>query len=170
MRTPVLVLSLLCLAPSLGCGARKEAPPPPAATPPPAAPAPDPALARLSLMERLQRESAARPAGTPRPEDVQAALGSHGITLERWKQVLATPVGARFCMAGETPHGLGVAVCEYGSEAEAARGLGYSRATFDRLIPNRRLSVNRKTLLTLTPATPAVGEEATRVATAFAAL
>jgi hypothetical protein len=136
------------------------------------APAPDPSLARLGLVERLARERAARPTGRPRPEDLMTALAGRGLALEGWKQVLASPVGARFCMAGRTRAGLGVAVCEYASGAEAAAGQRRSRAAFDHLIPDRSLEVKGTALLTVTRpiASAAVAREAQAVTATFSAL
>ena len=138
----------------------------------PAPPAPPPPDDHFSLAERLAKEAASRPAGTPRAEDVAAALGRAGVGLRSFQQVLARTVSARFCMAGHTDAGLAVSVCEFADDAAAARGADYSRRTFDRLIPNRRLQRNGPTLLTLTGAatTPAAGGEAARAAAAFASL
>jgi hypothetical protein len=129
-------------------------------------PSTPPAPSHLSLVERLAREAAGRPGARVSAERVHDAIGA---PIERWKQVLASPVQARFCMAGQTPGGVGVAVCEYESAAAAARGLSYSRATFDRLVPGRQLSLNGQTLLTLT-APPSLAGETQRLAAAFTAL
>jgi hypothetical protein len=155
MRTS-LVLALLLL----GCSERRA---------PTATPTPDP-VQRLSLMERLAHEAAHRPAAALPAERVQSTLSAHGYAIERWKQVLASPVNARFCMAGQTEAGVGVAVCEYESAQAAARGAAHSRATFDRLIPNRQLEVNGQTLLTVTRPGAALAGEARRLATLFATL
>jgi hypothetical protein len=121
------------------------------------APAPTPeAGPRLSLLERLELERTSRPAAHPPVEAVAAALVGKGLPLERWKQVLASPIGARFCMAGQTAQGNVVSVCEYGDEQQAARGLTYSKETFDRLIPNRTLVRRAATLLTVTRPDPAL--------------
>src|SRR5437868_3266934 len=107
MRRPSFVALVVILL--AGCRERPlPAAPPPA---PPAAPA-------FTLLERLQAEAEARPGGKPAAEEVRAALETQGFPVERWKQVLAAPVGARFCMAGQTAGGVGVAVCEYASPAE----------------------------------------------------
>jgi hypothetical protein len=122
----------------------------PPAAPPSASPS-TPASSALSLMERLAAEQAGRsPATAPRAETVQAALATRGLPVERWKQVLASPVGARFCLAGSTELGVGVAVCEYDRPDAARAGRDRSRAVFDRLIPGRQLLVRGTTLLTLT--------------------
>jgi hypothetical protein len=130
------------------------------------------ALGRMSLMDRLVHEARSRPTARPRPEAVAAALAVRGLPLERWKQVLASPIGARFCMAGQTAAGLVVAVCEFGDEAEATAGLSFSHKTFDPIIPNRALVRRGPTVLTIT--TPAgaasASAQAGRVAEIFAAL
>jgi len=130
-----------------------------------AQPAPelDPApAARGSLAQQLAAESAARPAAGPRAEDVVASLGGAA-----GKQVLARPVLARYCYAGRTAAGLGVAVCQYDSEAAARRGLDHSHRTFDRLVPNRTLAVHGPTLLTVTEPTENDRSDAERLIAQF---
>jgi hypothetical protein len=176
---PGPVLLALALALAAACG-RTAAPPAAASTAPTAstastassAAATPPPAERLTLIERLTREATQRPAARPRVEEVLAALGTRGIATAGWKQVLASPVGARYCMAGQTAGGVGLAVCEYESPAAAAAGRDRSHALFDRLIPNRLLTVNRTTLLTLTRPTaePALASEAERVRTLFTSL
>jgi hypothetical protein len=138
-KSPLIALALLFAACS-----RTSAPEPP--------PALDEEVARLPLPARLAREAQSRPAGTPRAEEVMAALGRGGLSLERPQQVLGSTIGAAFCASAATIRGTAVAVCEFTSEEIARRGLAYSRRTFDRLIPGRSLAVNRKTLLTVTRA------------------
>src|SRR5262245_23184741 len=149
-------VAFLCLVLSTtGCSMRAAPPPPP------------PAADGLTLAERLAAEAAARPAGTPRVEDVAVALKRAGVAVGPFKQVLARTVGARFCMAGVTPEGMGVAVCEFGDAKDAARGLEYSHRAFDPLIPGRRLERNGHAVMTLTPST---NRQAARAAAAFASL
>jgi hypothetical protein len=175
IKHPTVLLALALALATAACG-RSAPPPAAAATPaaPAAAPAPGdpPPPERLTLIERLTREAAQRPAARPRAEDVLAALAGQGVPTAGWKQVLASPVGARYCVAGQTGGGVGLAVCEYESPAAAAAGRDRSHALFDRLIPNRVLTVNRATLLTLTRPTaePAIAAEAQRLATLFASL
>jgi hypothetical protein len=149
----------------LGCSQRGPAP---AALPPPVAPE----MARLPLGERLAREASSRPAAALQAERVQQALAGKGIALSRWKQVLASPVGARYCMAGLTGSGLPLSVCEYGDPAAAERGLAGSRTRFDRLVPGRLLVRNGATLLTVTRPgdAPAFRAEAERLSGIFRAL
>ena len=140
--------------------------PAPAPAPPPAPPGVDPAMSALPLLERLAREASARPTGTLRAEEVLAALERGGLTLRKTQQVLASTVGAAYCTSSATSRGVAVAVCEYPAEAVARRGLEYSHRVFDRLIPDRRLLLNRKTMLTVTGA----DADAKRAADIFAAL
>ena len=157
-----LLVSSLALA---ACDRRLSAPPPVAA---PVAPAPGP---RLSLSERLDEERITRPAAHPPVEAVAAALAGKGVPLERWKQVLGSPIGARYCMAGQTGQGNVVAVCEFADDAQAERGIAYSRQTFDRLIPNRTLLRRAATVMTVTrPDASAGSDEARTISAIFAAL
>jgi hypothetical protein len=160
------IVALLVASP-LAFSACHRAPPPP---PPPAAP--EVAPSRLSLGERLQQERTTRPAAHPTPEELAAALTQQGVSLERWQQVLASPIGARFCMAGQTALGNVVAVCEFGDGQQAERGVAYSKATFDRLIPNRTLLRRGSTVLTLTrgDASSKGADEARAISGVFSAI
>jgi hypothetical protein len=155
MRTSLLALVLFA---SLAC-TRSSTPP----APPPA----DPDAFALPLAARLDREAHRRPPGTPTAEEVLAALVRAGLPLERTQQVLASTVGAAYCSSAVTEKGVAVAVCEYPAEDAARRGLEYSHRAFDRLIPGRRLLLNRSTMLTVTGANDA---EAKQAANVFAAL
>jgi hypothetical protein len=165
----LVVSSLFTLAPACGDRGGRGSPAP--AEPPVPAGA-QPAPGRLSIVERLGREAQTRPTAAVRVEAVADALAAHGLPLERWKQVLASPIGARFCMAGQTVAGCVVAVCEFGDEAEANAGLDYSHKTFDRLIPSRSLLRRGQTVLTVTrPAgAPVPAGQADYVAQIFSAL
>ncbi|HVR62957.1 MAG TPA: hypothetical protein VMU50_13730 [Polyangia bacterium] len=166
-------LSIVLFAASCGNRERAAEKPAVATAPAPAAPAVSAPLPDgRTLAERLTAEAESRPAGALRAEAVAAALQNAGVGVRPLKQVLASAIGARFCMAAPAESGLGVAVCEFASDAEAARGLAYSRQTFDRLIPNRNLLRNHATVLTLTrPAdSQLLDEQSTRAAQAFAAL
>ena len=141
----------------------------------PKAPSAAAPAARLTLAERLAQEVAARPDSAPPTEVIEAALARAGLQIAQWRQVLASTVGAAYCRAGHTPRGVAVALCQYPDEASAARGLTYSHGTFDRLIPNRELRLNRTTLLTLAPpagtaSSPAVASDMRRAADSFARL
>ena len=141
-----------------------------AAAPPPAATAP--ADGRLNLGQRLAREAATRPGGGLRVEAVASAFAGAGLRLGPLQQVLGRTVGARYCASARSPAGSALALCEFADEAEAARGLDYSHATFDRLVPGRRLLRARNLTLTLTPADagPRFADEAARAASILAAL
>jgi hypothetical protein len=124
------------------------------------------------LQQRLAREAARRPAGVISTEAVATALAAAGVPIGAPKQVLARSVGARYCALARTAAGLVVSVCEFEDDAGAARGVDLSRRTFDRLIPGRRLTHRRGTLLTLTVGAPDArrASEAARAERAFAAL
>jgi hypothetical protein len=124
---------------------------------------PEVATPGLSLIEQLQKEATLRPSETIRAEAIFSALSSQGIVVPKTTQVLARPIGARFCLSGMSDLGLTVVACEFSNNEEAHKGLTYSEKTFGPWIPNRRLYVNQKTLLTLTPAhqrPPLVAQEA----------
>jgi hypothetical protein len=173
-RSQIALVSLFIAATSAGCrdqaatravGAAK-----PIAAEPPVPPGSPPELGRMSIFERLAREAQTRPVVAPRPEAVAAALSAQGLPLERWKQVLASPIGARFCMSGQTAAGSVVAVCEFGDTAEADAGLAYSHKTFDGLIPNRSLVRRNQTVLTVTRPAGVANREGEKVQQIFAAL
>ena len=175
----VMALTLVLTA---ACSTR-SAPPSPSSPPPAssAAAAPTPSLSvaaaaasegPLSLNERLAREAAGRPSGVISAETVAATLSAAGVPVGALKQVLARPLGARYCALARTASGLVVSVCEFDDDAQAARGVDLSRKTFDRLIPGRRLTHKRGTLMTLTMGTPDPkrAAEAARAESVFAAL
>lgn len=170
MRVSLMVS--FCFATLLvGC---KEPQPPAAvdgASTAPVASIPEPKYIR-SLPERLRQESSSRPTGTPRAEDLIGALKKNGWTLGNEKQVLGSTVGARFCSVVRSEGGVGLSVCEFDSEQAALQGRDFSQRTFDKVIPNRQLLVNRKTLLTVTRSqkTPQVEAEADKAAEIFAGL
>jgi hypothetical protein len=131
------------LAAFLFAGCTDSAPPPAVLEAPPAP--------KSALEQRLDREAAARPAGTLRVEDVVAKLGEAGIVVTRVRQVLARNLGARYCATVHTARGPGVAVCEFDSPEAARAGEQRSRELFDRFIPDRRLVVAQSTLVTVNP-------------------
>ena len=163
---PVLSL-LLVAACSAACGRSPAVAPEPSPPSPPA----HPSLTHLPLPERLATEARTRPAAPVRAEDLRRAVEAAGIPLPHWRQVLAGTIGARYCMVGQTTAGLALALCEFSDADSAARGLDYSRATFDRLIPGRQLRRKGSVVLTVTTAPePAIAAEASRVTEIFAAL
>ena len=153
-------LCVLVLTSTLAAACHKHAAPP---SPPPPPTASQPAVAEpvsaavegpLTLNERLAREAASRPSGALPAETVAAKLSAAGVPIGALKQVLARPLGARYCALARTASGLVVSLCEFDDDAQAARGVDLSRKTFDRLIPGRRLAHRRGTLLTLTLGAP----------------
>lgn len=86
-----------------------------------------------SLVGRLAHEAEHRPAptsGGPRAEDVLAALDRAGVHLDERKQYVAATARASYCVGGQTPDGLSIAVCEYESPAAAAAGRAHVTARF----------------------------------------
>jgi hypothetical protein len=121
---------------------------------PPVSPgAAQPPTPQNTLFGQLEREAKARPTETPKAEEVIDALKRAGIMLEAGQQYLATTVHAQYCYGGRTSEGLGIAICEYGTEDTAEQGRKYSLESF-RNVPNRQIHRNRKTTLTLTASTP----------------
>jgi hypothetical protein len=179
LRRATILLALTAVATSCStrpapAGTATASPParstaPVAATPPASAPAPE---GSLSLAARLAREAGARPAGAMRVESAAQALGTGGVVLGPLQQVLARTVGARYCALGRSAIGSALALCEFADDAEAARGIAYSRATFDRMVPGRRFVRVRNLALTLTPAEPGprFDDEAARATAILAAL
>jgi hypothetical protein len=154
-------LSALVLTSTLAAACHKRPTPPSPPTPPPTASPPAVAEAPpaavegpLTLNERLAREAASRPSGALPAETVAAKLSAAGVPIGALKQVLARPLGARYCALARTASGLVVSLCEFDDDAQAARGVDLSRKTFDRFIPGRRLAHRRGTLLTLTLGAP----------------
>ena len=165
-------LIFLVVMAMVGCRSHPDAPvsaaspaAAPTPTPTPAPAPPPPAPSGLSLADRLAQEAASRPSAGLRVERVLAALSAEGEM-----QVLASPVLARFCLVGRTRDDMGVAACEYDSDADAERGREHSRRSFDRLVPNRTLSVHRGTLLTVTYPGTASASAADRLVSAFEAM
>ena len=151
----VLALTSILIA---ACHKRPAAapspPPPPTAVAATGGRRPPPSRGRSPCNERLAREAASRPSGVLPAETVAAKLSAAGVPIGALKQVLARPLGARYCALARTASGLVVSLCEFDDDAQAARGVDLSRRTFDRLIPGRRLAHRRGTLLTLTLGAP----------------
>lgn len=149
-------LASLCaalLVVSLGVvGCKKEQPPAAAVAEPPIAKR-EPARAVLptdprALMATLQREARERVEGAARVETVVDVLKKGGVALAGLKQVLAATVQARYCVAGHTPEGRAVAVCEYESADAAQKGRRYSLTSF-KSATNRKILVKDNLTLTL---------------------
>jgi hypothetical protein len=130
-----------------------------------------PQAARVPLGARLAREAAGRPALAPRLASLRAAAERRGVTLLPPRQVLASPLGARYCELASSAAGLGVALCEFGDAAQAQAGAARSHQLFDTLVPGRRLSVRDNALLTVTAAQGQRAErEAALLESAFSSL
>ncbi len=120
-----------------------------------------------NIAEQLQGEAAARPKEALRTETVIEALAKAQIALTDNKQFIARTVLANYCFGGTTAQATAVTVCEYSSVEAAKEGLEHSQKQFVG-IPNRTLTQNKQTVLTLvrgmdTPQTKAEAEKAIEV-------
>jgi hypothetical protein len=112
-----------------------------------------------NLGEQLQVEAASRPADALKAEVVLEALGKAGIQVTNTKQFIARTVAANYCFGGVTPRAASVTICEYGSPEAAMGGMEHSLKQFAG-IPNRTLTQNKRTVLTLVRAGDAPEEKA----------
>jgi hypothetical protein len=150
-------------------------PPPPPLPPPPPPTAEDGGPARKDvetpaqagdwlakeLLPRLEKEKSSRPTGTPRAEDVLAAVEKAGVALVGRNQALASILGASYCMGADTTSALGLMVCEYPTEAAAHKGREQMLSFFGQGLPMQVL-VNKKTTLSMTNLTRAPRAEQER--------
>ncbi|MGQ0503942.1 MAG: hypothetical protein ACT4TC_01330 [Myxococcaceae bacterium] len=160
-----LHLSVLCSLALPGCLKMSE--PQPAAqskeVPAVAAvvgPTPVPTSA-LSLTERMARESASRPTGTPTAEAILELIKKDGFTLKTLGQHLASPVGAIYCVGATLEEDVSLSICEYADEAAAKKGRELSASAFS-AIKGREVFLNKKTTLALLQSPP--GERASATA------
>lgn len=123
----------------------------------------------LSLGDRLAREAASRPAGAVRSEDLLEAIKAKGITVTRSRQVLGQTLNASYCAMAVLEDGLVASVCEYESPAAATAAMKHSEQRFHK-VPNRRLLINGKSLLTIANVRDAVENQANTVAAVFSEL
>ena len=142
--------------------------------PAPAAPAAPPVAAppiEQGLLAELGREAGQRPAETPTVEQVLSSLERAGIAIARRQQVLATPIGARYCVAAVSAGGLNMSICEFEGPAAAEAGRTRSQQAF-KTIARRTLLLRGKTLLTLivNVDTPLIRAQAERAQGVFTAL
>jgi hypothetical protein len=141
---------------------------------PPVEPAPQvaPVQSRVDtgLLGELGREAAQRPKTEPTVDTVLAAFEVAGVHIDRKQQVLATPVGARYCVAASSKVGLNMSLCEYATADDAKAGRDKSLQVF-KTLKGRSLFVQNATLLTLiAPPTTAIAVErdlATKVFRSF---
>ncbi len=134
-----------------GAGTTNEPAPSPAALTTAPAEATAIADATMGLFERLAKERASRPNGTPRADAVISGLKKAGIDVNEENQVYAATVKASYCEATKGKN-VYLSICEYADEPLAAAGRDYSMKTFA-MVPNRQIFVNKKTTLTVAQAT-----------------
>jgi hypothetical protein len=162
-------LRRIVLVALLAVAACKEKPKP-AAPPPEPAPAPPQSRVDTGLLGELAREAAQRPKIEPTIETVLATFEIAGVHIARKQQVLATPIGARYCVASASKGGLNLSLCEYATAEAAKAGRDKSLQVF-KALKGRTLLVQNATLLTiLAPSVPAVEKERDLAEKAFRAL
>jgi hypothetical protein len=141
--------SIMALCCALAFAACERAPLPAVDTPVHAEPAlPSSPCALGSLAARLACESTSRPEAAPSVADVYLALERAGMTRAHARQVLAAPIGARYCELAELGGAGHVSVCEFGEAEAAERGRAFSSARFGALMPGRVITRHEGTLVT----------------------
>lgn len=148
---PHSVVSLLLLAALPACNrssASTHAEPrrePVVATPttPPSA-----VVAKDDIAGLFRAESSARRAEGVRVEDVLAAFKTTGVDVTNVRQHLAKPFGADYCAGADAGSDVVLSICEYRTPEAAAAGRAASQKGLAS-IPNRTVSVNGSTTLTL---------------------
>lgn len=114
----------------------------------------------FSLGDKLEVEKHDRPTATPKAEDVYAAFEKSGFVLTEKQQHVASVFGAKFCLGAKSDPEMAYSVCEYADEAAAKAGRESSIKALA-VVPNREISVNKKTTLTVRqPATKTSASEA----------
>jgi hypothetical protein len=117
----------------------------------------------------FQNEAANRPTGTIKAEDAMTAFRNAGIELDRVRQHLGRPYGARYCVGAISGAAIAISVCEYIDAAAAKAGADLSRKI---VLANREIQINQATSLTVREVekTPAAEEIAKKLFESFAKL
>jgi hypothetical protein len=109
----------------------------------------------------FRTESENRPSGTIKAEDAIATFEKDGIRLDKVRQHLGRPYGARYCVGGMAGTAIAVSVCEYIDAKAAEAGAEASRKI---VLANREIRINQATSLTVrevekTPEADAVAQK-----------
>ena len=107
-----------------------------------------PMLPNVGVANRMANEAKNRPTGTPRAEDLYAALAKAGMKVVEKNQHMAAPFGAQYCLGAEVEGQLALSVCEYGSEQAAKDGREMSLKAF-KFVANREIFINKQTTFTV---------------------
>ena len=91
-------------------------------------------------------ESENRPTGTIKAEDAMSAFQKDGVALDKVRQHLGRPYGARYCVGAMAGTAVAISVCEYIDAAAAKSGAEASRKI---VLANREIQINRATSLTV---------------------
>ena len=125
-----------------------SAPPVIASAVPIAQPSAPPIQPVFSVGDKLLSEQRDRITGTPKAEDVYAALEKAGFALTEKQQHVASVFGAKFCLGAKTDNEMAFSACEYVDEAAAKAGRDSSLKALA-VVPNREIFMNKKTTLTI---------------------
>ena len=139
-------------------------------SPPPVVAAPVADAKGGPLSERLEREGTARPAASLRAEEVFSGLVKGGLEIKERMQLLAAPVGARYCQSAHTANDVILTVCEFEDEASAEKGKATSLAAIH--VENRQVVAHHATTLQVieSPKTEQSAKSAASVIAAFNAM
>jgi len=91
-------------------------------------------------------ESENRPSGTIKAEDAIASFQKDGVQLDKVRQHLARPYGARYCVGAMAGTAVAISVCEYIDADAAKTGAEASRKV---VLANREIQINQATSLTV---------------------
>jgi hypothetical protein len=130
MTTRFIAFSLAALSAYSFGACSKPAPATEPAAPPPISAQPTPVRDVRALVGKLGLEADHRPKAGVTAEQLFDALDGAGVKLTSRTQYVGEIMKAAFCAGGRTTEGLVVAMCEYGSDREAAAGLAYMNSTF----------------------------------------
>jgi tetratricopeptide (TPR) repeat protein len=101
-----------------------------------------------NLFGQLAGEARQRVAGTPRIEELVAALRGAGVELKDPQQGLGATIKARYCSATMAKSGAGFSMCEFDGPQALAAGKEIAERQYA-AIPDRSFHVNENTLLIL---------------------
>lgn len=109
----------------------------------------------------FKTEADNRPTGTIKAEDVLAAFRKDGVELDKVRQHLGRPYGARYCVGAMAGTAVAISVCEYIDPDAANAGAEASRKL---VLANREIQINQSTSLTVrevekTPAADALAKK-----------
>jgi hypothetical protein len=169
MTTRLVAFSLATFSTFSICACTKPTPEgEPAAASPLISTQPTPVRDVRALVGKLGVEADHRPKAGVTAEQLFDALDGAGVKLTSRTQYVGEIMKAKFCAGGRTLEGLVVAMCEYGSDREAAAGLAYMNSTFAFAAATRQ--VHRAAVMTVVNQSHAHDDLVARAFTTFETL